>query len=572
MINVKAIIAEIKEKYAIAIDKNGRFIKVRNNGYMKVGYEYNVSELNSFKIKPLVKMLPLAAAFLLCVGLGYFGYTYNTPSNYVYIDINPSIELSVNAYEKVIDAKGLNDDGNKLLSMSDIDDKDVNDAIETILEDASDEGYIPENTDDISKAVLITIAGNDEEKSEKIGQKIKEKIKERVQAKISEKAGKSEESNEEELDEEESTKSIPEVAIANTQRQQEAKDMGISPGKLMLIERFIESGSDKDVEELKDTSVKDIMSGINEFKQENLPGERKGIDNEKSGKGTNQNNEQEQKGQRGKPETPELPELPEVPVDIDLQGQTRRQGNEETESEEEVEEEEMNLPEEVVPEDIDIVPDIVEENQNGQKAQNGKEVIENIVESSNDDSNATENELPASPIEEQNTENNTEGNQHQGENAPAEETKGKVGSIIEEKKEEINETITEKKVEIENVNESINQAEEETAEQELVEETIEEETEPVPQLEVDIPDIPVEPVQEQNKGENIVEQTGTTQGNQGEIVIKNEEIVEETENDETTTEETENKEGKQEGQDADIPDNNEEQEGTDNAKTIKGQR
>lgn len=58
----------------------------------------------------------MAACFVLII-IGVFGsWLYFTPTAFVAIDVNPSIELSVNRFDYVISERGINDDGTSLLN------------------------------------------------------------------------------------------------------------------------------------------------------------------------------------------------------------------------------------------------------------------------------------------------------------------------------------------------------------------------------------------------------------------------------------------------------------------------
>lgn len=59
--------------------------------------------------------LGLAAATVLSLGGGTYAYAKTTPAAYVSVDINPSVELGVNSFGKVISAQAYNEDGQKVL-------------------------------------------------------------------------------------------------------------------------------------------------------------------------------------------------------------------------------------------------------------------------------------------------------------------------------------------------------------------------------------------------------------------------------------------------------------------------
>lgn len=101
------------------------------------------------------KIALAACAVLIALGIGGGAYAYNTPSAYVGIDINPSIELGVNCFDYVVSAEGVNEDGATLLSQTSLTGMRYEDAIQ-VLDDALEaSGYL---TNDV--AVSVTVAGN----------------------------------------------------------------------------------------------------------------------------------------------------------------------------------------------------------------------------------------------------------------------------------------------------------------------------------------------------------------------------------------------------------------------------
>lgn len=69
-------------------------------------------------------------ALMLVIG-GYFSYT--TPVAAVSIDVNPSVELQINIYDRVINVKGYNDDGVTLANELSVENMNYTDAINSIL-------------------------------------------------------------------------------------------------------------------------------------------------------------------------------------------------------------------------------------------------------------------------------------------------------------------------------------------------------------------------------------------------------------------------------------------------------
>lgn len=74
----------------------------------------------------------LACVALLVVGLS--GYqAYFTPTSAISIDINPSVELEINRFDRVITVEGLNDDGTALAAELNVRFLSYDDALEQII-------------------------------------------------------------------------------------------------------------------------------------------------------------------------------------------------------------------------------------------------------------------------------------------------------------------------------------------------------------------------------------------------------------------------------------------------------
>ncbi len=242
---MKAVIVELIEDKAVVLCKNGDFMKVKKCKGYEVGKEVDISGVTNFKMSRLTKMVSAAAAVLLVAGLGYGFYTYNTPYSYLNIDINPSVEIATNVYDRIISVKPLNDDGKKLLELGSYKNMKLEDGVEELLQDAKDKGYF---SDERKNAVMITVSGKDEDKVTEIENEIKDTAETEVKE-VSKDA----------------QVVVEKVPLA---RHEEASKLGISPGKMLLIERLKAVSPDIKAEDFVDKPVKEILSAINEKKKE----------------------------------------------------------------------------------------------------------------------------------------------------------------------------------------------------------------------------------------------------------------------------------------------------------------
>ena len=203
---------------------------------------------SAWRYRPVrIKRLFTAActAFLLCA-LSAGGYAvYQTPTSYISVDINPSVELGVNTFGKVISVTAFNDDGETVLSGLEILNCNVSTAVKQIISSASENGYI-----NIDGSTFISITSQTKNST------IADKLNERAQ-----------EGAEEAIEENGACASVLTNQACLKQRE-EAIVLGITPGKLNLIEKLIELDPTLSVDDLINASVTEIQELYTELKQE----------------------------------------------------------------------------------------------------------------------------------------------------------------------------------------------------------------------------------------------------------------------------------------------------------------
>ena len=263
---MKGIIVDRKGRYAVVLTGDGSFIKIHNKANYKPGYEIEFEKPYQLESGLLAKISSIAAVFLFTLGLSYGVYSYTVPYSYVDFDINPSIELTANIYDFIIKTETFNEDGEKLLQKHKLNFKKLDAGIAELVDSAIEQGYLKSQTEN---AVLLTIASKDELKKEKL-----EKHMEDAALKA--------------LNESKVDSNVISQQVSN-QKHETAKDMGISPGKLTLIEKALTAEPELKLEDLKGASVKVIMKHIKESRKE----EKQDTNNDK------QQDKQEQKQDRG---------------------------------------------------------------------------------------------------------------------------------------------------------------------------------------------------------------------------------------------------------------------------------
>lgn len=103
------------------------------------------------------KIALAACAVLIALGIGGGAYAYQTPLAYVGIDINPSIELGVNYFDRVVSAEGVNADGQDILSETNVVGMSYEDALASLNDSLTNKGYLTADA-----AVAVTVMCDDD--------------------------------------------------------------------------------------------------------------------------------------------------------------------------------------------------------------------------------------------------------------------------------------------------------------------------------------------------------------------------------------------------------------------------
>lgn len=102
----------------------------------------------------------VCAMLILAVGLG--GYQWaQTPVSYVSIDVNPSIELGLNRFERVVTAEAYNPEGEEILQGLSLIGKKYREAIDSVVESEAMERYLTKE----EELVLTVAAKGSKEKA-----------------------------------------------------------------------------------------------------------------------------------------------------------------------------------------------------------------------------------------------------------------------------------------------------------------------------------------------------------------------------------------------------------------------
>lgn len=266
---MKAVVVEVKNDHVVALSENGVFKTVKNRNYV-VGEVLIMKENNSKKLSK--KFIITMASAIAIIVLGSAGaYAYYTPVSYVSLDVNPSVEYSVNRFDRVLKAKGVNEDGRQLIQDLNLNGKSIDEAISQTVDTLIDDGYI---TDDGTGEIVIATSNDDPAKSEELASELKDTAAEKIA-------------------EQGKTANIEAMAVGK-KRVDEAKDLGVTPGKLNLVEKLKKSSAtpdEIDIQQWLNKPVKEIQAAIKKNTFEQKEQEKNKETEQEKNQGTTQNKE-----------------------------------------------------------------------------------------------------------------------------------------------------------------------------------------------------------------------------------------------------------------------------------------
>ena len=145
---MRGIVMEIRNGRCVVLKDGGTFADLPNRDY-QVGQEITIQT----KKLPVLRYAALAACLLLVWLSGFGVHLYRTPTSYIYLDINPSVRLDLNCFERVIAVVPLNDDAKTLLSAVNISRGDAQSCINQIVAACQEKRYLNETNTDIELSV-----------------------------------------------------------------------------------------------------------------------------------------------------------------------------------------------------------------------------------------------------------------------------------------------------------------------------------------------------------------------------------------------------------------------------------
>lgn len=176
----------------------------------------------------------IAACFVFCTAM----YLYRNlhVQTTVYLDVNPSVELQTNTREKVVRAVAHNKDGEKILADMNLEDTDVDVALNAILGSMVKQGYLSE----AKHMILLSVEGDDQEKADAMCVRLEKEVDDCLQSLIG-------------------TGKVYTQSMQNdSQTMEKAKEYGISPGKVVFIQKILEENPELEFETLAQMSMSEL--------------------------------------------------------------------------------------------------------------------------------------------------------------------------------------------------------------------------------------------------------------------------------------------------------------------------
>ena len=171
---MKAVVVEIKNQYVAVLTDDGSIIKVKNKNYA-LGQEIllnNEKFVISFNNKIATFVVSVAAIAVLGTGT----WAYASPYSYVNLDINPSIEFTLNRFNRVLKVEATNEDGNYIIeeiNVNKLKNERIEDALSTTVDQISKSGYF---NDQDEADLVITASAKNKNTAEKLAKDLYETV------------------------------------------------------------------------------------------------------------------------------------------------------------------------------------------------------------------------------------------------------------------------------------------------------------------------------------------------------------------------------------------------------------
>jgi hypothetical protein len=188
-------------------------------------------------IRQYAVVLSLCFTLLLFVAGGWF-YQYRLPSSMISLDINPSIEIKTNRHDQVISVSALNKDAQKVLQNQDFKLEELDTAVASIVTAVIDQGYLATDRN----VILVSVENNSMEKAKILVDSLNLVIKKNASA------------------HEMKLTVLSQTLEKNKAESEEAKELGVSVGKLKLLKKIEITNENLTAKSLSHKSMSELLA------------------------------------------------------------------------------------------------------------------------------------------------------------------------------------------------------------------------------------------------------------------------------------------------------------------------
>lgn len=187
---------------------------------------------NSKRVYQALRLgVPVLAVMFIMIVAGSF--IYLTPTVCVSVDINPSLELSLNRFDRVIDAKGLNQEGKELADSLNLKHLSCENAIEKLVGCREIEALLEEDA-----TLEIGVVGEENTQTQRLFSEIEKSTNDKTQTYCYK---------------------------AKNEDVENARNLGISYGKYKAYQEILSLGGDVSVEQIQNMPMNEIKKLISSF-------------------------------------------------------------------------------------------------------------------------------------------------------------------------------------------------------------------------------------------------------------------------------------------------------------------
>ena len=158
--NKTGLVLKVEKNKATLLTNTGEFVKVVFSKSMpKIGETFSGVVQNQ---RNYLKYLTAAVAlFIVFLSGGGAANAYYTAVATIKVSINPSVELKVNRFDKIIKSSPINADGVALLKNLQLNNKNTDEALTLMIDQAKKDNFINNNYNSQGKIISVNISAKD---------------------------------------------------------------------------------------------------------------------------------------------------------------------------------------------------------------------------------------------------------------------------------------------------------------------------------------------------------------------------------------------------------------------------